>query len=173
MSLRIAPSPSHPTTTAPSLGAPSAPGVHDTLRSNLSLTTPAPNATSTSSYSTPTVSQATSSHPLESRLAQWRQTQENLKMSLLRREFGLAEPVKRQMELGIVRAGEWRPRALGGMMGAGVHADVLSGRDTEIGWEDVFTGESPLFSSVTGNAAGGGIARNMGIRVLDSGRHKC
>ncbi|KAK5003164.1 hypothetical protein LTR28_010510, partial [Elasticomyces elasticus] len=92
MSLRITPSPSHPTTTTPSLGAPSAPGVHDTLRSNLSLTTPAPNAASTSSYSAPTVSQAKSSHPLESRLAQWRQTQENLKMSLLRREFGLAEP---------------------------------------------------------------------------------
>jgi proteasome maturation protein len=61
-------------------------------------------------------------------------------MSLLRRQFGLAEPVKRQMELGIVRAGEWRPAALGGNMGGGVHADILSGRDTEIDWEDVFEG---------------------------------
>ena len=45
------------------------------------------------------------------------------------------------MELSIVRAGEWRPSILGGLGGAGVHADVLSGRDCEISWEDVFTGE--------------------------------
>ena len=51
------------------------------------------------------------------------------------------------MELSIVRAGEWRPMCLGGYGGmgmggmGGVHADILSGRDTEIGWEDVFTGE--------------------------------
>ena len=62
-------------------------------------------------------------------------------MSLLRREFGIAEPVKRQMELSIVRAGEWRPMCLGGNMGAGLHADILAGRDAEVGWEDVFMGE--------------------------------
>lgn len=65
-------------------------------------------------------------------------------MDLLRRQFGIAEPVKRQMELSIVRAGEWRPSILSGGFGqgsAGLHADILSGRDCEIGWEDVFTGE--------------------------------
>lgn len=61
-------------------------------------------------------------------------------MALLRRQFGIAEPVKRQMELNIVRAGEWRPSALGGAGTAGVHADILSGRDTEIDWEDVYEG---------------------------------
>lgn len=62
-------------------------------------------------------------------------------MSLLRRQFGIAEPVKRQMELSIVRAGEWRPSVLGGHGTAGLHADILSGRDCELGWEDVFEGD--------------------------------
>lgn len=64
-------------------------------------------------------------------------------MELLRREFGIAEPVKRGMEMKIVRAGEWRPAVLDAGAGAvgGVHADVLAGRDLEIGWEDVFKGQ--------------------------------
>lgn len=59
-------------------------------------------------------------------------------MEGLRRTYGIAEPVKRGMELQICRAGEWRPAALG--KSAAVSSDVLSGRDCEIGWEDVFKG---------------------------------
>ena len=59
-------------------------------------------------------------------------------MEMLRRQFGIAEPVRRGMELKIAGAGEWRPAALGGS--SGVHKDILQGRDCEIGWEDVFTG---------------------------------
>lgn len=66
-------------------------------------------------------------------------------MELLRRQFGIAEPVKRQMELSIVRAGEWRPAVLGGGMGtAGLHADILEGRDAEFGWEEVFHGQEEM-----------------------------
>ncbi|KAF2763649.1 proteasome maturation factor UMP1 [Teratosphaeria nubilosa] len=135
MSLRITPAPTHPAQTTPSLGAPSAPGVHDTLRANLSLTTLAPKSQTT------TTTQPTSFHPLESRLSNWRAQQESLKMNLLRRQFGLAEPVKRAMELQIVGAGEWAPRCLGLGGGAHVHEEILAGRDAEIAWEDVFTGE--------------------------------
>nr|POF03509.1 proteasome maturation factor ump1 [Quercus suber] len=136
MSLRLVPQPSHPSSTRPSHGssAPSAPGVHDTLRANL---TPQQQPPTTSSTATPTT---TSYHPLESRLAQWRTQQETLKMELLRRQFGIAEPVKRSMELAIVRAGEYVPAALGAGGSAGVHADILAGRDAEIAWEDVFVG---------------------------------
>ncbi|CAK3927103.1 proteasome maturation factor UMP1 [Lecanosticta acicola] len=137
MSLRIVPSASNPTTTHANIGAPSAPGVHDTLRANLNLTTPAPKTTTSSSSST----SIASAHPLESRLANWRSQQEALKMELLRRQFGIAEPVKRQMELAIVRAGEWQPAALGGRGTAGLHADILAGTDCEFGWEEVFVGE--------------------------------
>jgi proteasome maturation protein len=43
------------------------------------------------------------------------------------------------MELKIAREGEWRPLALGGGK-PGVHEEILTGRDTTISWEDVFTG---------------------------------
>lgn len=62
-----------------------------------------------------------------------------MKMEMLRRQFGIAEPVRRGMELKIASAGEWRPAALGGS--SGVHKDILEGRDCEIGWEDVYTGK--------------------------------
>jgi proteasome maturation protein len=44
------------------------------------------------------------------------------------------------MELKIAREGEWRPMVLGGG-GRGVHEDILCGRDGEVQWEDVFSGE--------------------------------
>ncbi len=59
-------------------------------------------------------------------------------MNTLRRTFGIGEPVRRGMELKIVRAGEWRPAALGAS--ATVSSDILAGRDTEITWEDVYSG---------------------------------
>lgn len=60
-------------------------------------------------------------------------------MNMLGRAFGIAEPVRRGMELRIAREGEWRPTALG--PSAAVSSDILAGRDLEIGWEDVYAGE--------------------------------
>lgn len=66
-------------------------------------------------------------------------------MESLRKTFGMAEPIRRGMELKITRDGEWRPLALGGTAGSGgpsgVHEDILRGRDAFIDWDDVFTGE--------------------------------
>lgn len=85
-----------------------------------------------------------SKHPLEARLARWTETQDSLKLESLRRTFGIAEPVRRGMELKIVREGSfWTPAAV---MAAGagavpsVHEDILTGRDADITWEDVYTG---------------------------------
>lgn len=63
-------------------------------------------------------------------------------METLRRTFGIAEPVRREMELKIVRDGSFRPAVLGGSAGGNLHEDilVLGGRDTEVGWEDIFHG---------------------------------
>ncbi|KAK7621590.1 proteasome maturation factor UMP1-domain-containing protein, partial [Phyllosticta citricarpa] len=153
-SLRITPTPSKPSTTPAALGAPSAPGVHDTLRSHMGLTAPsavataaAPSSSSSSSSSTATDPELQSSHPLEARLAKWRATQDALKMEGLRRNFGMAEPIRRGMELKVVRAGEWRPAQLGGA--SGLHSDILTGRDAEIDWEDVFKGEYLPFWSIS------------------------
>ncbi|KAH5594902.1 hypothetical protein HBI24_001630 [Parastagonospora nodorum] len=143
-SLRIVPQKAHASHAQLETSAPSAPGVHDTLRSRLGQTT---TVSAGPSSSKPVALQ--SAHPLEARLVQWRETQDRVKMEMLRRQFGIAEPVRRGMELKITEAGEWRPAALG--RSSNVHKDILEGRDTEIGWEDVFTGnelrEAPDFHS--------------------------
>lgn len=72
-----------------------------------------------------------------------------MKMESLRRVYGMAEPIRRGMELKIVRDGSWTPMMLGGARrnGGNLHEDilVLGGRDTEFGWEDVFHGKSSFF----------------------------
>ncbi|KAI1413770.1 proteasome maturation factor UMP1 [Hypoxylon sp. FL1857] len=135
MSMRIVPPASYSSTySSTNTSAPSAPGVHDTLRHGLGLS--ALDSVSSSSTAAAPVSR----HPLEARLKAWESTQENLRMESLRRTFGIAEPIRRGMELKITREGEWRPLALGG--GAkSVHEDILRGREAMLDWEDVFTGE--------------------------------
>ncbi len=60
-------------------------------------------------------------------------------MESLRRTFGIAEPVRRGMEMKIVGAGEWRPACLGGSDGVGM--DVLRGAEMgSLGWEDIYKG---------------------------------
>ncbi|KAJ5042098.1 uncharacterized protein L3040_004656 [Drepanopeziza brunnea f. sp. 'multigermtubi'] len=143
MSMRIAPAAGHTSThshlSAHSLGAPSAPGIHDTLRAGVGPSLTA-NITSSSSGSSPS-SIPDSAHPLEMRLKKWEATQEALKLEGLRRTFGVAEPIRRGMELKITRDGEWRPACLGGGLERGVHEDILRGMDCDISWEDVFKGD--------------------------------
>lgn len=64
-------------------------------------------------------------------------------MESLRKTFGMAEPLRRGMELKITREGSWRPACLGGGAGSSssVHEDVLRGREASCDWEDVFTSE--------------------------------
>ncbi|KAK4163162.1 putative proteasome maturation factor UMP1 [Cladorrhinum sp. PSN259] len=137
MSLRIVPSSSHHTTfthqPSPHNVAPSAPGLHDTLRAGVG---PSP-------LSTSSTTEAISSHPLEARLKAWESTREQLRMETLRRTYGIAEPVRRGMELKITRDGQWTPLCLNSNNGAvgSVHEEILTGRDGTIEWEDVFKGD--------------------------------
>lgn len=82
-----------------------------------------------------------SSHPLETRLKAWESTQHDLKMNMLRRTYGMGEPIRRELELKAVRNGTWRPAALGGRQ-PNLQEDILAGRDTSITWEDIFTGDA-------------------------------
>lgn len=72
-------------------------------------------------------------------------------MESLRRAYGIAEPVRRGMELKIVRDTTFRPAVLGGVKGGNVHEDilVLGGRDTEVGWEEIFQGMFGLFNLIS------------------------
>lgn len=92
-----------------------------------------------------------------------------MKMESLRRAYGIAEPVRRGMELKIVRDGTFRPAVLGGAKGGNLHEDILTlgGRDTEVGWEDVFQGlSSPLQPNPTprGCIIDGSIANGVSCR---------
>ncbi|KAI0974357.1 proteasome maturation factor UMP1-domain-containing protein [Xylaria arbuscula] len=144
MSMRIVPPANHGSTFThlpASTSAPSAPGVYDVLRQGLN---PSASLLPPSSSAPPA---PVSRHPLESRLKAWEATQENLRMESLRKTFGMAEPIRRGMELKITREGSWRPVCLGGgagstgVGGASVHEDILTGREASCDWEDVFTGE--------------------------------
>ncbi|TKX22002.1 putative proteasome maturation factor ump1 [Elsinoe australis] len=157
MSLLLVPPPSHATSTHQTTSAPSAPGVPDPLRQRLALTNTIPPKSGPSTVTDASYTQRQSSHPLETRLSQWRAQTEATKMNMLGRQYGIAEPVRRRLELQACAAGEWRPACLGGegrsfgsvwgsgssVTGSGVHADILLGRETEVGWEDVFV-DDPL-----------------------------
>lgn len=62
-------------------------------------------------------------------------------METLRRTYGMAEPIRRGMELKITRDSQWRPMAIYGSGSTSIHEEILTGRDDMITWEDVFTGE--------------------------------
>ncbi|KAK7749141.1 hypothetical protein SLS62_008429 [Diatrype stigma] len=143
MSMRIVPAASHSSTYshgAPTTSAPSAPGVYDTLRQGLG---PASTQIPATTQHGEAIEPPSSRHPLEARLKSWEATQESARMEMLRKTFGMAEPIRRGMELKTVREGSWRPAALGlhGSASASVHEDILRGRDAFLDWEDVFTGQ--------------------------------
>lgn len=135
--LRIIPADSHTSTFTHipdhSFSAPSAPGLHDTLRAGVG---PSPYDAVAGSM-TPV-----SAHPLEARLKAWDATRDKLRMTMLQRVHGIAAPLRHGMELDITRRGEARPLALRKGGRAGVHEEILTGRDEMITWEDVYTGET-------------------------------
>ncbi len=77
-------------------------------------------------------------HPLQARLAGWEDVQHENLMTQHRQIFGMAEPIKRTMELGIVDATDFVPMALGGP--ANVHKNILLNKEATIDWEDVYSG---------------------------------
>lgn len=77
-------------------------------------------------------------------------------MNLLRRNFGIAEPLRRGMELKMVRtADEFRPGVLGAP--GRVHEEILTGKDCEVSWEDVYAGQDGMRLSANGGGDGQGV----------------
>ncbi|KAG2731541.1 hypothetical protein G9P44_005128 [Scheffersomyces stipitis] len=77
-------------------------------------------------------------HPLEGRIANWEQTQQDTRLETYRRVFGAGEPIKRTMELELVEASDFKPSVLGGS--DSLHRDVLLNKDASVDWEDVYKG---------------------------------
>ncbi|ODV73364.1 Ump1p [Cyberlindnera jadinii NRRL Y-1542] len=131
MSLRLVPENKQPSTVnSTKFGevAPSAPALQDILRTQqgpLSIS-----------------SQVNGRHPLEQRIEGWEQRQQELKMEQYRRVFGMAEPIKREMELKIVDSTDFVPSVLGGS--SNLHRDILLNKDSRIDWEDIYTGNDSV-----------------------------
>ncbi|ODV97598.1 hypothetical protein PACTADRAFT_47487 [Pachysolen tannophilus NRRL Y-2460] len=104
--------------------APSAPALQDILRAKqgpLSI-----------------ASQVNGRHPLESRIKNWEETEQNMKMEQYRRIFGAGEPIKRKMDLSIVESTDFKPSVLGGS--SNIHKNILLNKDSTIDWEDIYDG---------------------------------
>lgn len=67
----------------------------------------------------------------------------NMRMQNYKRTFGMGEPIRRSMEMQIVKETTIMPAVVG--TPANIHLDILKNKDLDVDWEDVYTGdESPL-----------------------------
>jgi proteasome maturation protein len=118
--------------TAVAQQAPSAPGLPDTFRAG-------------GPAMVGVAATINNRHPIESRIATWEQTQAQMHAETRRRMHGIADPVKRDMELELVTTSELRP----GLVSSNIHSDILRNKDTSIDWEDVYS-DGPLVTNIGG-----------------------
>lgn len=83
----------------------------------------------------PLSSQMGHQHPLQSRVEGWEATQRARQLEQYRQVFGIAEPMKREMELQIVERTDFNPLR---REAHSLHEDILRGNDTSLDWEDVY-----------------------------------
>lgn len=105
----------------------------------------------------PLSSQLSDRHPLESRLKNWEETEQARKLDQYRQIFGIAEPMKRVMDLKIVEQTDFNP-----LNQSNLHRDILLNKDCGIEWEDVY-GDSGLTSS--GNLLGDDVHAKIESRM--------
>ncbi|SCU84755.1 LADA_0D03598g1_1 [Lachancea dasiensis] len=110
---------------------------------------------------TPLSTQTNGKHPLESKLKNWDQTQRNRDLEQYRRVFGIAEPMKREMELAIVQNTDFNP--LSERAGSGLHQDILLNREACVDWEDVYPGSGIIGGVSMGMDVHGSIEKSLGI----------
>lgn len=88
-------------------------------------------------FAAPAAQAVSGAHPLEHRVCNWDQAQQDAKFDAYRRNFGAAEPIRRTMELKIV---DHNPSPF---QSGNLHADILRNKDAHIDWEDVYTDPAP------------------------------
>lgn len=64
----------------------------------------------------------------------------NLQMEGYRRTFGAGEPIRRAMELEVIKMTDLAPQLLGGP--SSIHQDILLNKDTSVTWEEIYPGQS-------------------------------
>ncbi|KAI8985986.1 proteasome maturation factor UMP1-domain-containing protein [Pilobolus umbonatus] len=133
MALRISPE-THPNTLVSTLNTTHAEfGGHDTLRYGVrSIKT-----------------EVMPSHPLESRLDQWEESQWEMKLNLARQTYGMHAPIKMMMERSIVEKRQRLPI----LTSSNLHLDILLGKDESIDYEDYLNDASLSTDSIDLHAA--------------------
>ncbi|KTW28441.1 hypothetical protein T552_01703 [Pneumocystis carinii B80] len=83
-----------------------------------------------------------SHHDLEVFLNRWKHEENESKMELLNRIFGISEPIRRKMELKIIDS-EFRPMIF--EKSSNIHYDILTGNDSSIDIDEIFLGDEDCF----------------------------
>ncbi|KAG0310845.1 hypothetical protein BGZ97_012273 [Linnemannia gamsii] len=118
ISLRLAPSSKASSASSASvLDTSNSYGLHDTMRFGMRQI----------------ASEVSSKHPLENRLAEWDNTQMELKMNMARNMYGMHAPIKMAMERSLVIQARG-PSMLPQRSNLGL--DILAGKDESIDFED-------------------------------------
>ncbi|KAI8930372.1 proteasome maturation factor UMP1-domain-containing protein [Entophlyctis helioformis] len=99
-------------------------GVHDSFRNGLRTLR----------------SEIVQGHPLEARLENWDQTRDQLRLGILRNVYGVAAPLRIQMERALIKQ---HMRAIPVLHTHNVALDILNGKDDDIEFED-FLGEAKM-----------------------------
>ncbi|CCC68274.1 hypothetical protein NCAS_0B01900 [Naumovozyma castellii] len=85
----------------------------------------------------PLASQLNDRHPLQNRVTNWDQNEHKRQLEQYRQIFGIAAPMKREMELQIVDKTDFNPLSQGATASS-IHHDILLNKDASIDWEDIY-----------------------------------
>ena len=109
----------------------------------------------------PLSSQLNDRHHLMHRVQNWEETQHRRQLEQYRNIFGLAEPMRRMMEIGIVDATDFNPVSQGQ---SSIHRDILMNKETSVDWEDIYPENNGLLSgNMVGDDVHTQIERKVGI----------
>lgn len=111
----------------------------------------------------PISTQLNHQHPLQHRLEHYESNERARTMEQYRQIFGIAEPMKRTMELSVVQGTDFNP-----LNTNHIHSDILKNKDTSVDWEDVYGGELTRATTVhnnvmLGDLTHGAIEKSLGL----------
>lgn len=112
--------------------------------------------------SAPLSSQLNGKHPLEKSIQNWDQTQRERNMQQYKQVFGVAEPLRREMELQIVQNSDFNP--LSSLTnGSSIHRDILLNKEASVDWEDIYPGTGLTGGVNLGADVHGSIEKQLGL----------
>ncbi|KAK5778690.1 Ump1p PWA37_000034 [Arxiozyma heterogenica] len=109
----------------------------------------------------PISTQLNEQHPLQQHLENYQDNEHARTMEQYREIFGIAEPMKRTMELSIVERTDFNP-----INENHLHSDILRNKDCTIDWEDIYPdtmGKNIHNNIMLGDLTHGAIEKSLGL----------